>query len=181
MIDAAMAAVDLLSRQPGSRSRVLLLIGQPADQGSQGNLETLREQAERENVTIFALALPQLNKAFLEDTFSLQGPSSKQERGGYKASMDLSRLAPALIHGSEAEAGSDAFAELTRATGGTVLHFRTQRALEDAVGIVGTELRSVYTLSFAPDLTHPGYHDLKVEVNVPGATPYARLGYRLPQ
>ena len=181
MIDAAIAAVDLLRRQPAARSRVLLLIGQPSDHGSQANLEELREQAERENVTIFALTLPQFNKAFVEDTFSLQGPGSKQERGGYKASVDLGRLAPTLMHGSEVEAGADAFAVLTHATGGTMLHFRTQRALEDAVGIVGTELRSVYTLSFAPDLAHPGYHELKVEVSVPGATPYARPGYRLPR
>ncbi|MDR3699856.1 MAG: VWA domain-containing protein [Candidatus Sulfopaludibacter sp.] len=181
MIDAAMAGVDLLKQQPASRSRVLLLIGQPSDRGSQADLEALREEAERENVTIFALALPQFNKAFIEDTFSLQGPGFKEERGGYKAGVDLSKLVPTLAHESEGQVGADPFAMLTHATGGTLLHFRTQRALEDAVGIVGTELRSVYTLSFPPDSTQPGYHNLKVEVNVPGAVPYARPGYRLPQ
>jgi hypothetical protein len=181
MIDAAMAGVDLLKQQPASRSRVLLLIGQPSDRGSQGGLEALREEAERENVTVFALALPQFNKAFVEDTFSLQGPKFKEERGGYKAGVDLSKLVPTLAHESESQGGADPFATLTRATGGTLLHFRTQRALEDAVGIVGTELRSVYTLSFPPDSKMPGYHNLKIEVNVPGATPYARPGYRLPQ
>jgi VWFA-related protein len=181
MIDAAMAGVDLLKQQPASRSRILLLIGQPSDRGSQGDLEVLREEAERENVTIFALALPQFNTAFIEDTFSLQGPRFKEERGGYKAGVDLSKLVPTLAHESESAVGADPFAMLTHATGGTLLHFRTQRALEDAVGIVGTELRSVYTLSFPPDSTEPGYHNLKVEVNVPGATPYARPGYRLPR
>jgi VWFA-related protein len=181
MIDAAIAGVDLLKRQPPSRSRVLLLIGQPSDRGSQAKLDVLQEQAERENVTIFALELPQLNKAFVEDTFSLENLSSQTDRGGFKASADLSRLAPTLARASAGDAGSDPFTLLTRATGGTLLHFRTQRALEDAVGIVGTELRSVYTLSFAPDLARTGYHELKVEVNIPGATPYARPGYRLAQ
>ena len=181
MIDAALAAVDLLRHRPVARSRILLLIGQPSDRGSQADLEALREEAERENVTIFALALPQFNKAFIADTFSLQGPRSKEERGGYRAGVDLSKLVPTLAHESESAAGDDAFAMLTHATGGTLLHFRTQRALEDAVGIVGTELRSVYTLSFPPDGARPGYHNLKVEVNVPGATPYARPGYRLPE
>jgi VWFA-related protein len=180
MIDAAIAAVGLLKQQPNSRSRVLLLIGQPSDRGSQAKLEALREQAERENVTIYALTLPQFNKAFVEDTFSLQGLSSHDDRGGFKASVDLSKLAPTLAHDAETEAGADPFALLTHATGGTMLHFRNQRALEDAVGIVGTELRSVYTLSFPPDSTQPGYHNLKIEVSVPGATAYARPGYRLP-
>ncbi|SPE42033.1 conserved hypothetical protein [Candidatus Sulfopaludibacter sp. SbA3] len=179
MIDAALAGVDLLRKQPATRSRVLLLIGQAMDRGSQGNLESLREQAERENVAIFAMALPQFNKTFVEDTFALEGPSQPSDRGGFKASTDLSRLAPALTHAAAAEAKADPFTVLTRATGGTQLHFRTQRALEDAVGIVGTELRSVYTLSFAPDSTQKGYHNIRVEVNIPGATPYARPGYRL--
>ena len=179
MIDAALSGVDLLRSQAVSRSRVLLLIGQPGDSGSHASLEELRDAAERENVTIFAFALPQFDRAFVEDTFSLQGPSSKQERGGYRADLNLSRLIPALAGSSQAEMKSDPFAMLTHATGGTLLHFRTQRALEDAVGIVGTEMRSVYTLSFPADLTRPGYHNLKVEVSVPGATPYARPGYRL--
>lgn len=178
MIDAALAGVDLLKAQPTSRSRILLLIGQAMDHGSQAKFEALQAQAERENVTIYALALPQFNKAFVEDTFSLEGLSSGIDRGGFKAGVDLGKLAPTLTHAAASEEKADPFTILTRDTGGTQLHFRSQRALEDAVGIVGTEMRSVYTLSFAPDLARPGYHALKVEVSLPGATPYARPGYR---
>lgn len=181
MIDAALAGVELLRRQPSTRTRVLLLVGQPMDKESQGTLEALQEQAERENVTIFALTLPELNKTFIDDTFSLQGPGSNEERGGYKAGVDLSKLVPVLNHTAAAEAKSDPFSILTRATGGTQFHFRSQRALEDAVGVVGTEMRSVYTLSFRPGSTHGGYHSIRVDVNLPGATAYARLGYRLGQ
>ncbi len=94
MIDAAMAGVDLLRHRPVTRSRILLLIGQPSDRGSQADLKALREEAERENVTIFALALPQFNKAFIEDTFSLQGPQFKEERGGYKAGCGPQQTGP---------------------------------------------------------------------------------------
>jgi VWFA-related protein len=177
MIDAALAAVDLLRQEPLSRSRVLLLIGQAMDHGSRSKLAELVERAQRENVTVYALALPQFNKAFVEDTFSLEALSSRTDRGGFKAGADLSKLAPALTAAAEVSGKDDPFTSLTRITGGTQLHFRNQRALEDAVGIVGTELRSVYTLSFTPDAPHPGYHSLKLEVNVPGATPYARRGY----
>lgn len=181
MVDAALRAIDLLKQQPPTRSRILLLIGQSMDRGSEAKVAALKEQAERENVTIFALALPQFNRAFTEDTFSLAGLSSQTDHGGFKAGVDLSKLAPVLGSAAAADDKTDPFAVLARATGGTQLHFRSQRALEDAVGIVGTELRSVYTLSFTPDSARSGYHTLKVEVNVPGATPYARLGYRLPE
>lgn len=179
MIDAALRGVELLKEQPATRSRILLLIGQAADHGSKAKLETLQDQAERENVAIYALALPQFNKAFAEDTFLLQGPSGPADRGGFTASANLSRLGPALAEAATADDRADPFTLLTRATGGTQLHFRNQRAMEDAVGIVGTELRSVYTLSFTPEARTPGYHTIKVEVNVPGATAYARRGYRL--
>jgi VWFA-related protein len=179
MIDAALKGVDLLKQQPATRSRILLLIGQAADHGSQAKLEELQSQAERENVAIFALALPQLNKTFVEDTFSLEILSSRTDRGGFKASTDLSKLAPTLAKAAAADAKADPFTLLTRATGGTQLHFRNQRAMEDALGIVGTELRSAYTLSFRPESAAPGYHTIQVEVNLPGATAYARRGYRI--
>jgi VWFA-related protein len=181
MIDAALRGVELLAQEPNTRSRVLLLIGQAMDKGSAAGLEQLQTAAERENVAIYAMALPQFNKAFAEDTFLLEGLSSRTDRGGFRASADLSRLAPALAQSGTADAKADPFTLLTRATGGTQLHFRTQRAMEDAVGLVGTEIRSVYTLSFSPEVRTPGYHNIKVEVNLPGATAYARRGYRLPE
>jgi len=42
-------------------------------------------------------------------------------------------------------ANADVFSVLTAATGGTQLHFRKQNQLEDAIAIVGVELRSSYT------------------------------------
>jgi hypothetical protein len=67
---------------------------------------------------------------------------------------------------------------LTQVPGGTVLHVRKQNQLEDAVSILGVELRSVYTLSFTPS-GEPGYHALRVESAIPGAQTHARPGYWL--
>jgi len=41
------------------------------------------------------------------------------------------------------------------------------------------ELRSLYQLSYHPSSNDPGYHRIRIEVNVPGATAYARPGYWL--
>jgi hypothetical protein len=68
---------------------------------------------------------------------------------------------------------------LVAATGGTELHFRKQRQLEDAIAAIGVALRSAYLLSYYPNSQEAGYHTVKVEVDVPGARVYSRPGYWL--
>ena len=82
-IDAGICAIAELAKRPSSRGRVLLFIGQPMDSGSEAKLTHLKEQAERENVTVYALALPEFGKAFVSDTFKLSG-MSQAEKGGFK-------------------------------------------------------------------------------------------------
>jgi VWFA-related protein len=178
MIDAGAQAVAILAERPPSRSRVLLFIGQPMDRGSEATLQSLREDAEKENVSVYALVLPEFGKAFVSDSVSLQGVA-KSAKGGIKAGIDLGRLITVLNRSSRAEAGVDPFSILTNATGGTQLHFRKQRELEDAIAAIGVELRSAYVLSYRPDSEETGYHTIKVEVNVPGARVYSRPGYWL--
>jgi VWFA-related protein len=165
MNDAGVRAVELLKDRPRSRARILLYVGQPADAGSEHSLAELREQAEQENVSIYALTLPIYGKSFVSDTFSLRGPN-------------LRRLIPFLNGAVNDGMGGDPFAMLTSATGGTQLHFRRQKELEDAIAIVGVELRSSYVLSYRPGGGEGGYHMVHIEVvNVPGAKAYSRPGY----
>jgi len=179
-IDAAVRGLAMLRQRPVSRTRVLLLIGQPADHGSEYSLDDLRRDASRENIVVHALALPEIGKSFVSDTFSLRGLSSSNilERGGFKAGADLTRLIPALNRMAADAAKSDPFSTLTAITGGTLLHFRKQAQLEDAIAIVGLELRSVHTLSFTPS-GEPGYRALRVECTISGAKTHARPGYWL--
>jgi VWFA-related protein len=179
MIDAGLRAIEMLKERPASRSRVLLFIGQPMDNGSQSNMEALREQAERENVTVYAVTLPQFNKAFVSDTFSLQGLSSQSDRGGFKAGVDLGRLIPTMNRSGAAQAATDPFSTLTAATGGIQFHIRKQRELESALATIGVALRSACVLSYTPSATEEGYHNISVEVSVPGAKAYTRPGYWL--
>lgn len=178
MLDAGTQALALLAERPSSRARVLLFIGQPVDSGSEATLQSLREEAEKQNVAVYAFVLPEFGKDFVSDTVSLQGVS-KGEGGGLRAGVDLGRLMTVLNRSSNAETGADPFSKLTAATGGTQLHFRKQRELEDAIAAVGVELRSAFALSYRPDSEETGYHTIQVEVNVPGARVYSRPGYWL--
>jgi VWFA-related protein len=176
-IDAGMRAVAMLKERSKRRGKVLLFVGQPMDSGSESKVAALREEAERENVSVYALVLPEVGKAFVSDTFSLEGLSSSADRGGFKAGVDLGRLVPVLTRTAQAEQATDPFSILTVATGGTQFHFRAQRELEDGIALIGVELRSAYVLSYAPSPADSGYHTIRVDVGVPGAKVHSRPGY----
>jgi VWFA-related protein len=177
LLDAGARAIALLAERPAAHTRVLLFIGQSIDSGSEVSLASLQQLAEKENIVVFALALPLLGKAFVSDTFSLQGVS-KAERGGYRAGTDLGNLVRILNGASRAAGAADPFSTLAAATGGMQQHFRTQRQLEDGLSAIGFQLRSAYVLTYRP-AGDPGYHTVKVEVDLPGAKVYARPGYWL--
>jgi VWFA-related protein len=176
MLDACVRAVNLLAQRPAERSRVLLVIGQAMDRGSASTLEKLRDMAEKENVAVYGLALPQFGKAFVSDTFTLEGVA-KPERGGYRAGADLSRLTSALDRSGAQTAATDPFSVLTAATGGLLLHFRKQRQLEDAMAAIGVTVRSAYVVSYYPSSRETGYHSVGIRVGVANAKVYARRGY----
>jgi VWFA-related protein len=178
MIDAGVRAIAMLKRRPVSRTRILLFIGQSIDSGSESSLASLAEQAEREDVTVYALKLPEFGAAFVSDTFSL-GSAPTGQRGGFQAGVDLGNLITVMGRQKKVEEATDPFSVLTAATGGTQIPFRKQSELENAVAGIGTQLRSAYLLSFSPNSTETGFHTIKVEVDVPGAMIHARAGYWL--
>jgi VWFA-related protein len=178
-IDAGMRAVALLKERPDRRNRVLIFVGQAVNDGSESTAAALREEVEHNNVQVFALTLPQVGKEFVSDTFSLEGLSSRTDRGGFRAGADMGRLAPALKRSAEAAEGTDPFSTLTAATGGTQLRVRTQREMEDGISLIGLELRSAYEVRYSPAPVTPGYHRIRVQVGVPGATVFSRPGYWL--
>jgi VWFA-related protein len=178
MVDAGMKAVELLATRDLSHSRVLLLIGQPVDDGSEGKVNELLVKAEEHNVQIYTLRLPLLNKAFVSDSFQLRGLPAQDWHGGYQASIELTRAIPALRHAARAADQNDPFSFLAIATAGLQLSFRKQDQLENDLIAMGDALRSRYLLSFVPESDSASYHRIEVTVNIPGATVYARPGYR---
>jgi hypothetical protein len=134
-----------------------------------------RKPSEK-NIQIYALTLPLLGKSFVSDSFALQGLGSQWYKGGYQASIELTKAVPALRRAAHARAHDDPFSLLTIATGGLQIHFRKQNQLENAIIAMGDALRSRYLLSYTPDLGNIGYHQIAVQVDVP-ATVYARPGW----
>jgi VWFA-related protein len=179
MIDAAMRAIDLLRERPAGRARVLILVGQPMDKGSESTIADLRRSVEVEGISVYSLALPEAGKAFVSDTFSLQGPASQADRGGFSAGVELVNLMNVVSRSAQVERAADPFSLLAAATGGTQIRFRKQRELEDAISAIGVQLRSAYVLTYSPNSTEPGYHRIDIEAGVPNARIFSRPGYWL--
>ena len=60
---------------PLARPRPRLLDRQPLDRGSDSALSAIEEQLWDENISVYALALPEAGKSFASDTFMVQGIS----------------------------------------------------------------------------------------------------------
>jgi hypothetical protein len=177
MLDAGWRGLTLLRQRQPFRARFLILIGQPLDRGSETNLKALTDESVIDNVTVFCYHASGSRKTFVSDNFSLQGPASAAERGGFKASVNLGKLISVLSHSSESAAGTDPFSELTVATGGAQFHVRKQNELEQAISAIGLDARSAYQLSYSPSSNEAGRHTIKVDLDVPNAKVFSRPGY----
>jgi VWFA-related protein len=177
MTDAGALALDLLKTRHAANTRIVIFIGQPVEVGSAYRLESLRERAERENVAVYALTLPLFVRAMVSDILSIDG--LPKERSGVRANVNLGKLIPALGHGGSSQNATDPFSILAAATGGVQHSVRNQKEFERAIGNLGIELRSAYSLSYSPSSPEPGHHKIRIEVDVPGARVQSRPGYWL--
>jgi VWFA-related protein len=160
MVDAGLQGIEMLKDRPRTQAKVLLFIGQAVDRGSDSRITDLEEMAQKENVAIYGL--------------STSGGSSPANSSG---NLDMSWLMSLLGHNKDV--GSDELSSMIAETGGTELYFHRQQDLENAIGIMGVELRSAYQLSYYPTSQEVGRHTISVEVGIPGARTFARPGYFL--
>jgi VWFA-related protein len=182
MLDAVQSAVEHLSRRPNAR-RVLLLISESRDRGSETALDAAVAAAQSAGVTVYAATYSALKTAFTSKlpvsqprrplkpktpNDALGGvnpnppgrnnpwpkiPPPEQQVDALGGIGELARL----THTNTAEV-------LTKSTGGTTFPFTRQKALEEAIQKLGAELHTQYVLSFVPEASAPAYHTLEVRL-----------------
>ena len=189
MLDAVHEAVERLRRRPNAR-RVLLLISESRDRGSESELETVVIAAQAAGVSVYTFSYsafrtafttttskndtppePKMPRATRNEPLSMQGrvpiPQAEQRVDILGGIGELTRLGKT----NDTEV-------LTKATGGMTFPFTRQKGLEDAIARLGVELHSQYVLSFTPESPAAGYHGLEVRVSRPGEFHIrARPGY----
>jgi VWFA-related protein len=197
MIDAVMQSARMLAKRPENRRKVLLLISETRDYGSESQLSDALTELQFDNVSVYSVNMSKLVTTVLaRQKMPRPDPlppaarplppgvpatpsSAAQVTGNPTNSGDF---IPALagifrsVKGAFSDNPSEVF---TKWTGGAERAFKNQRELESAVQGVGEELHSQYLITYSPNnRDEGGYHEIRVSLpNYPGAKIRTRPGY----
>lgn len=192
VVDAVNQSIRMLKNQPPDRRRVLLLIAQKRDRGSELRLREALTEAQFANVSIYSLDISDVVVGLTEEAVPPRPPSIPPEAqhlpGGYSATPTtidqnyyMGNYVPMLVDIFKAVKSvfvDDTLDVFTRFTGGREYTFVGEKSLEKAVSGISDELHSQYLLSYAPnDQTQGGFHEIKVIVNRPNLDVRTRPGY----
>lgn len=198
LYDAMARGISLLDERPPSRRRVLVVLAEAQDAGSESKLGEVLRKAQLANVTIYSIGLSTTAAALRSKpnpppptqigppgTFPLPTPNGMPQTPEVEQQMqgnvDLLALAVWLVKTGMNALGPNSLAIASKATGGLHLNTMKDRSIEKALDEIGGELHAQYTLGYRPTGGETsGYHEIKVEVSRPGVTVRTRPGYYLP-
>ena len=188
LYDAMAVGVEMLSGLPEAtpnspgRRRVLLIVSEAADDGSQAKLGEVLRKAQLANITVYSVGLsttkallkaePKQNRTDIAPpgTYPLppmpgSPPLPADEDPRLNNTADLMALAVWAVSHIKDQISAHALEVAATATGGA--HFATfkDRTLEKAMDEIGGELHTQYTLGYSPSGTsEEGYHEIKVSL-----------------
>jgi VWFA-related protein len=199
MLDATADAIEHLKKYPNSR-RVLLLISESRDRGSETALDQVMMAAQTEGVTVYSATYSAIATAFTTKSSATADPQPAKVPDRPSEQTGTLSGAPPMCGpngcpnpqlpppeqrvdilggiGELARLGkTNTTQALAKATGGTMFPFTRLKGLEQAIQKLGDELHSQYLLSFTPSDSRPGYHTIEVQVSGGDFRIRARPGY----
>ncbi|HXP83630.1 MAG TPA: VWA domain-containing protein [Bryobacteraceae bacterium] len=191
--DAAMQAMNLLRNRPPTRKRILLLITESRDNGSELHVRDVLTAAEFANVVVYSVDMSHL-VASLTSTAQPPRPDAIPPEARHlpagqigtqttDAQNTMGDWTPALKEifiAAKAIFIPNPLEVYTKYTGGREYSFMTQKTLERAVADIGEELHSQYLLTYSPNnQDEAGFHEIEVRILKPGLKVRTRNGYWL--
>jgi len=200
LYDAMAQGVEMLTSRPEptadspGRRRILLVISEARDDGSEAQFGEVLRQAQLANVTIYSVGLSTTRAELQEkpkDTRPHVTPPGTYGRPPFPGSVQtpdtdaalygsgniMDAVAWAVTHVKDA-LKDNPLQIATAGTGGAHLATFKDRSIENALDAIGGELHSQYSLSYAPTGTgETGYHQIKVTVEKKNLKVRARPGY----
>jgi VWFA-related protein len=200
LYDAMAVGVEMLTgrAQPAGdapgRRRVMLVISEASDAGSEARLGTVLRQAQLSNVTIYSVGLSTTmaelktpphetdRRITPPGTFpqppmpgTVQTPTTEATRYG---NIDLMGAVVWAVEHVKDAVKANPLEVATFGTGGAHVPTFKNHSIENAVDEIGGELHSQYSLSYTPTgVDQTGYHEIKVTVDKSGLKVRARPGY----
>jgi VWFA-related protein len=175
VLDAVNDAVKLLDGVPQNRKRVLLLISETRDHGSQAaTIEDVVKAIGNSNIVVYALAFSPSKSNVLDTLRGNNNWDLHPEQTEMHPNPDL--LAPFVL-AAQAMRNNTAKAVATQ-SGGEYEMFSSGKGFDAQMTNFSNHLHNRYLLSFEPPKPHPGLHKLSVKIKEPrDATVLARTSY----
>lgn len=192
VIDAEMYCIRMLRKRPKDRRKVLLIIAEKRDRGSELHVREALEEAEFDNVAIFSIDVSSIvatltGEAVPQPPPPIPATAIHMAAGGdatpttVEQNYYLGNYVPIftdIFKGVKSLFIEDTLDVFTRFTGGTQYSFVSERSLEKAVQGISREMHSQYLLSYSPNNQNVGgFHDIRVVVDHPGLEVRTRPGY----
>ena len=166
LYDAMAKGIAMLDERPAVRRRIMLVVGESQDTGSENRLGEVLRQAQLANVTIYSIGL------------STAMADLRKKPDHVNEYPDLLALAVWLVKTGKNALTMNSLAVASEATGG--LHVATikDRSIEKAIDEIGGELHAQYTIGYRPHQEDPeGYHEIRVVVDRANVSVRTRPGY----
>jgi VWFA-related protein len=184
LIDAVEQSVYLLRNKPKQRRRVLLVIGEGRDGGSQARPRETLENLQLANIAVYFVDMShiigKLTTPPPDPRPAAQPPAAMGPLGGGHPSTPTTEDQTFGTDGYSADAFPlmvEIFRDVknifkvstatlfTKGTGGEQFPFATSHGLEEAISAIGDELHSQYIITYTPNNTgEGGFHKIEVEV-----------------
>ena len=166
LYDAMAKGISMLAERPAVRRRIMLVIGEAQDSGSESRLGEVLRHAQLANVTIYSIGL------------STAMADLRAKPDYVNDSPDLMALAVFLVKTGKNALTANSLAVASKATGGLHVDTVRDRSIEKAIDDIGGELHAQYTIGYRPVGDDPeGYHEIKVVVDRPNVSVRTRPGY----
>ena len=184
LYDGMAKAVELLKTQPSPYRRIMVVVGESQDYGSEAKLGQIVREAQLANITIYAVG-PSSSAADLRYG-SDEKPGERKPLPlrlpkplpPVSTNSDYLAVAIWLLSRGTNEIKNHQLEVATASTGG--IHYRALRdeTIRTALDRIGGELHAQYVLSYAPSSDPPlGFNEIKVTVSRPNLTLRSRPGY----
>ncbi|MEO8658426.1 MAG: VWA domain-containing protein [Bryobacteraceae bacterium] len=196
LIDAVTVGSRMLNRRPKNRRKVLLLIAETRDGGSEGKLREAVTNLDIYNISLYSVNINHMVSSLTQKpAYSRPDPipaTARHMPNGAAVTpetvasmhavegqqMNFAPLIKELYIGVKAIFIDNPVEVFTKYTGGKEYNFVTQRDLERAISDIGDRLHAEYLLSYNPNnKMEGGYHTIRVEVGRYGMRVATRPGY----
>jgi VWFA-related protein len=191
-LDALKEALSMLERRPVGRRRVVLVVAEKRERGSQTKVAEVAERAQRLNASIWWMTFSPFLQPYTDRPKTMEDRKPIEERIKMPACSGCPKpddrpappdFGPGSLIYALGELGRmskpDLSALFSSTTGGRTEGFLTKGALEKTIARIGEEIHRQYILSFEPKGGEAGmFHAVRVVVKGrPELTARTRQGY----